>query len=75
MKPLNDALYNLSPNSGTNAAYAKGILVGCVATYMEVKQLNCDDAIKQMIKYGYFPRKIMRESVPDSWVVDLADLI
>jgi hypothetical protein len=73
MQPLKDALYNLHPDSGSSAEYAKGVLVGAVAAIMEVK--GCDWEAAMGVVWPHLPEKVRYAAMPATWTLGLGDRI
>lgn len=61
---LKDVLHNLHPRSGATPEYARGILVGVVATLMATGK-SFEQA--SALAWQLMPLEIMPGSVPDSW--------
>lgn len=70
MMTLKDALYNLHPSSKSSPEYARGVLVGMVAAFMEAGPYTFPEAIDEVAPY--LPAHVMPEAVPDGWGLDLA---
>jgi hypothetical protein len=67
MLTLRDALYNLSPDSGSSHRYARGLIVGIVATLMDVRGWTFEQAISYLLTSNVLPSRIHPKSVPPSW--------
>lgn len=61
---LKDTLYNLSPHSGGNAEYARGILVGTVAGLMS-QGMTWEDAIHLCSDNA--PDTVIPGCIPPTW--------
>lgn len=70
MTTLKDALYNLHPASGTTPEYARGVLTGVVAAFMEAGPYTFPEAVDEVAPY--LPARVMPEAVPEGWGLDLA---
>jgi hypothetical protein len=69
---LTNALRDMSPDSGATPDYARGVLVGAMAVYMEINGLDFGPALKAVS--CYMPRKVMKDSVPLAWQGQLSVL-
>jgi hypothetical protein len=69
MTTLKDALFNLSPESGSSPEHARGVLVGVVAAFMEAGPFNFHEAVDEVAPY--MPKRVTPEAVPETWGLDL----
>ena len=62
---IKDALYNLSPGSGSSNDYNRGIVVGIVSALLSAG-FSFDDAKK--VVFNSLPKDYDEKAIPDYWL-------
>ena len=72
MNTMRDALHNCSlevtHNKNSNRLYAKGVVVGAVASYMQTRQSSFETAVKFVARFMPQGHKLDWKTVPYSWL-------
>jgi len=61
---ISDALYNLSPNSGSTAEYNQGIMIGAVSVLL-AQGMTFGQAMSYLVPL--MPKDARIDSIPASW--------
>lgn len=69
---LKDALYNLSSDSGANADYCKGIVVGMVSTLMAIDS-TFPQALQRVERN--LPANLSKDCWPKAWLPELDQIL